>query len=209
MTPDDPLRTFIAMFIRVLASVGLLLSPTVAFASPADFVELDAAQTSVVNAEFDLDADTFYAHRDLFDTKDAPLLRFTVYSAQEDGADKIGSFDAFANSTRGESKKFRLLTAQSWIAATQGLQALRIAEFDVFEVSSAVMWVSDYIEGDEVFRQFQMMRWSGDGQRKCTVVTEARERVASFYEDSIRDALMELIKTCGAAMTNNDITSRD
>ncbi len=197
------------MLIRALASVGLLVVSTGAFASPADFFKLDAAQTSAVNAEFGLDADAFYAHRDLIDSKDAPLLRFTVYRAREDGADKIGSFDTFANSIRGKSEKFRLLTAQSWIASMQRLQALRIAEFDVFEASSAVMWVSDYIEGKEVFRQFQMMRWSGEGPSKCIVVTEATERVAAFYEDSIRDALVELIETCGAAMTNSDTASRD
>ncbi len=197
------------MVIRVLASVGLLVVSTMAFASLADFFELDPAQTRVVNAEFDLDADTFYAHRDLFDSKDAPLLRFTVYRARDGEADKIGSFDTFVKSTHGKGEKFRLLTAQSWIASMQKLQALRIAEFDVFEASSAVMWVSDYIEGNEVFRQFQMMRWSGEGQSKCTVVTEARERVAALYEDSIRGALMELMETCGAAMTNNDIARRD
>lgn len=192
------------MLNRVLASVALLVASAGASASLADFFELDAARTRIVNAEFGLDADAFYAHRDLIDSKDAPLLRFTVYRGREDGDDKIGSFDALANSTRGRSEKFRLLTAQSWIASIQGLQALRVAEFDVFEASSAVMWVSDYIEGEEVFRQVQMMRWSGDGRSKCTVVTEARERVAASYADSIRDAVVELIETCGTAMADSD-----
>ena len=86
-------------------------------------------------------------------------------------------------------------------------QVSGVNEFDLFEEFSAFMFIVDYIDhDDDVFQKFQIMQWSEDRKKKCVIASDTSERIAAFYEDSVADALVELMTFCVVGLNVDDET---
>ena len=137
------------------------------------------------------------------DGKDAPIIQLIIYTVEEHGADTVGSYDAVTQFMRGKSDAFKMLAIQFM---TQSLfestsQISRVSAFEIFDELPAVMFATDYIDfEDNVYQQMQIMQWSDDGGKKCVISSDSSERIAAFYEDSVTDALVELMTYCSVGL---------
>ena len=176
---------------------------SIAYASLDDFVEFDDEQTAAANAELNQNMDTYFAHRDLADEgEDAPIIQFKIFTADEHG-DAVGSFQGIDELLRGKSDAFRLLIGQFLIASAHEStsQAVRIRDLQLLEEFSAIMFTADYMDNTNlVWRQLQVIQWSDDGTKKCVFTSESSERVFAFYEDTVADALVDLVTYCSVSL---------
>lgn len=182
----------------------LLFLPIIVNASLDDYIELDEDQAAELNAELGQDVDIYFAHRDLWiDGKDAPLIQFIIYTVEEDGADTVGSYVSMVQFMQGKSDTFKMLAIEF---ITRPLfestsQISRVSDFEFFDELSAFMFATDYIDSeDNVYQQVQIMQWSDDGTKKCVISSDSSERIAAFYEDSVSDALIELMTYCSIGL---------
>ena len=58
------------------------------------------------------------------------------------------------------------------------------------------MFIVDYMFEEDVYQQHQIQQWAEDGRSKCVIASDSSERVADFYQDSITDALIDLMSLC-------------
>ena len=182
---------------KKLLPIILLLFGSVLHASIDDFIELDKESY----AEFEIsgqEADVWFGHRDFFEGKDAPIIRLKIYTIEEDGFESVGAYSPIVESLRGKSDKFQMLLGQAIASAVHAStsEIFRVTEFELFEESLALVFIVDYMFEEDVYQQHQIQQWAEDGRSKCVIASDSSERVADFYQDSITDALIDLMSLC-------------